>query len=420
MDEIVIQGGNPLNGTVTISGAKNASLPIMAASIITGGKTLLKNMPDVRDVRVMCQLMEQLGCEWNRDGNLLEIDSTSITSIEAPYDLVRTMRASVVLLGPLLARFGKARVSMPGGCAIGTRPIDMHLKALIKMGAEVDLEHGMMELRCEGLKGSSIYLDFPTVTGTENIMMAAMGAEGETIINNAAREPEIVDLAMFLQKLGADIQGAGTDTIRMTAEKKTNRVTHSIIPDRIEAGTYAIAAAITGGELEIQNVIPEHLTAVLAKLGQAGTEVEVFPHSVHVKAGRTIHPVNLQTAVYPGYPTDLQAQFMALMCLAEDESVITETIFENRFMHVAELNRMGAEISVRGRNAVVKGVGHFTGAEVMATDLRASASLVLAALATPTKTRILRVYHLDRGYESIVSKLRDVGAEIERITGRRP
>ncbi len=420
MDELLIQGGRRLKGAITISGAKNAALPAMAASILIPGKTRLSNIPDVRDVRVMCQVLEQLGCTWDRDGDLLEIDASSISSVEAPYDLVRTMRASVLMLGPLLARFGKARVSMPGGCAIGTRPIDIHLKALNKLGADISLDHGMMELSSNGLSAQEIYLDFPTVTGTENIMMAAMGAPGETTIYNAAREPEIIDLALLLTTAGASISGAGTDTVHIQPGMLKEFVTHRVIPDRIEAGTFAIAAAITGGEIRLKNIVPEHLTAVMAKLGQVGVDVTIEPGEIIVKAGEPLRPVNIQTAVYPGYPTDLQAQFMALMCLAEGESVITENIFENRFMHVPELNRMGADIAVRGRTAVIKGIRKFRGAEVMATDLRASASLVLAALAADNETRLLRVYHLDRGYERLEGKLQGVGAQIERLTGGGP
>jgi UDP-N-acetylglucosamine 1-carboxyvinyltransferase len=420
MDEIVIQGGKPLTGQVKVSGAKNAALPALAATLMCPGKTVLHNIPDVRDVRVMVQLLTQLGLIIKRDNNTITVDATHLASHEAPYDLVRTMRASVLLLGPLLSRLGKARVSMPGGCAIGNRPIDIHLKAFSEMGAEVQLTHGMVDIQSGTLSGGNLYLDFPTVTGTENIMMAALSAHDETVIHNAAMEPEIVDLANLLSGMGATISGAGTDRITVSPVKTFKQCEHRIIPDRIEAGTFAAAAAITGGSIELLDVIPDQLTSMLAKLEQAGVILEVGTDSLRVQAAPVLKPVNIQTAVYPGYPTDLQAQFMALMCHADGESVITETIFENRFMHVAELNRMGAEITVRGRNAIVRGNRSMLGSEVMATDLRASASLVLAGLAAQGETRVLRIYHLDRGYENIVGKMLSLGALIERVPGRKP
>ncbi len=419
MDELMIWGGKPLRGTIHVSGSKNASLPAMTAALIVPGKTRLHNVPDVRDVKVMCELLEQLGASWRRDGGMLEIDATTIHSIEAPYDLVRTMRASVLLLGPLLARCKRARVSLPGGCAIGTRPIDIHLKALAAMGAEISLDHGMVDIRVDQLKGKEIYLDFPTHTGTENIMMAAMGACGETIIYNAAREPEVSDLANLLIAMGARVEGTGTETIRIQPPQSLHlEIDHRVIPDRIESGTYAIAAAMTKGSIEIHGAVAEHLKAVLAKLEQTGAEIDVASHGICIHGHETIRSVDIQTAVFPGYPTDLQAQFMAMMCIADGESVITETIFENRFMHVAELQRMGADIVVRGRNAVVRGVSDLVGTQVMATDLRASASLVLAGLAARNTTQILRIYHLDRGYENLVEKLVSVGANIERVKGK--
>jgi len=420
MDELLITGGQKLKGQIPISGSKNAVLPILAASLIVPGTVKVQNVPQVKDVGVMCGILENFGATTLKEKQTLQINAANLNSFEAPYDMVRRMRASVLLIGPLLARCGRARVSMPGGCAIGTRPIDIHLKAFSQMGADVDLEHGMIDIKADRLKGSEIYLDFPSHTGTENIMMAAVGARGETTITNAAREPEIKDLARFLIAMGAKIEGAGTEKIIIKPPVMIKSCTHSVIPDRIEAGTYAIAAVITGGELEISNVIPEHLTSVLAKLGQTGADIEVKPRCIKVRAGKKIRPVNLQTAPYPGYPTDLQAQFMALLCLAEGESVITERIFENRYMHVGELNRMGANIVLRDRNAMLRGVPSFMGAEVMATDLRASASLVLAGLAAEGKTTILRMYHLDRGYENLVEKLSNTGACIQRISGRNP
>jgi UDP-N-acetylglucosamine 1-carboxyvinyltransferase len=420
MDEILIRGGKCIKGKIEISGAKNAALPALAASILLPGKITLQNIPMVKDIRVMCQLLSQMGAAVEPNQNSIEIDSSGLRNFEAPYDLVRTMRASVLLIGPLLARLGRARVSMPGGCAIGLRPIDIHLKAFAQLGAEIRIEHGMMDIIAEKMTGCDLYLDFPTVTGTENIMMAALGAEGETTIYNAAREPEVADLAGLLKTMGYRIEGAGTDTIRILPAGKISSCKYKIISDRVEAGTYAVAAAITEGDCLISNVEPEHLTALLAKLGQTGVEVEVQANGIRIQGGASIRPVNVQTAVYPGYPTDLQAQMMALLCLADGESLVTENIYENRFMHVAELNRMGANISVKGSNAIVKGVQRLLGAEVMATDLRASASLVLAGLAAKGETRIFRIYHLDRGYQNLVEKLREAGADIERVQGRGP
>ncbi len=417
MDELIIRGGRPLQGVLRVSGAKNAVLPAMTAAILVPGVTRLENVPDVRDVAVMARLLTQLGASVSRTDDVMEIDATGVTACEAPYDLVRTMRASILLLGPLLARIGHARVSLPGGCAIGNRPVDIHLKAVEQLGAVVTIEHGMIDVRADSLTGGDVYLDFPTVTGTENIMMAAVACRTTTRIMNAAREPEIEDLGRLLNAMGFHIDGAGTETVTILAGGHAQSATHRIIPDRIEAGTYAMAAAITGGCLTIENANPRHLTAVLTKLEQAGMRVSVGANSLSVDSIRPIRSLDLTTAVYPGYPTDLQAQMMALMCLSEGESLITEAIFENRFMHVAELNRMGANISIRGRTAVVRGVESLLGAEVMATDLRASASLVLAGLAARDQTRILRIYHLDRGYDDLVGKLTAVGADVERVSG---
>ncbi len=419
MDEIIIKGGMPLKGEVVISGAKNATLPAIAAAVLSEGLTQLHNVPEVRDVRVMIRLLERMGARCNFSDENLRIDTSGMNQTEAPYDLVRKMRASVLLLGPLVARFGKAGISLPGGCAIGNRPIDIHLKALKQMGAHIDLVHGNVEVSATRLKGGDIYLDFPTVTGTENIMMAATKAESKTRIFNAAREPEIANLADMLNKMGADIIGAGTETITINPAGKLHGCDHSIIPDRIEMGTYAIAAIMTGGTIKIKNCCPEHLKAVIVKLKEAGADIDENEDTLVVNAPEIINPVDVQTAVYPGYPTDLQAQFMAMMCISSGESVINETIFENRFMHVAELRRLGADIKVADRTAVVRGVPRLSGAQVMATDLRASASLVLAGLAAEGKTQILKVYHLDRGYDHLVEKIQQLGGVVRRIEGRR-
>lgn len=418
MDELLIKGGYPLQGSLRVSGAKNAVLPAMTAAILVPDVTRLENVPDVKDVAIMARLLTQIGASITRQDDVMEIDASGICSCEAPYDLVRTMRASILLLGPLLARLHHARVSLPGGCAIGNRPVDIHLKALEQLGATVSIEHGMIDICGQALLGGDIYLDFPTVTGTENIMMAAVAAQSPTRIMNAAREPEIEDLGRLLNAMGYQVDGAGTETITVHPGGHPRRAVHRIIPDRIEAGTYAMAAAITRGCLTVENVIPRHLISVITKLEHAGLRVSIGSNSITVESGDEIRAIDFTTAVYPGYPTDLQAQMMALMCIADGESLITETIFENRFMHVAELNRMGASISIRGRTAVVRGVESMLGAEVMATDLRASASLVLAGLAAREQTRILRVYHLDRGYDDLVGKLTRVGAHIERIPGR--
>jgi len=414
----MIEGGRPLDGSIKVSGAKNAALPLMAAAILAPGEHVLHNVPDLRDTRTMLSLLTSFGIKWRRrepDGALL-LDSTVIDNVEASYDLVKTMRASVLVLGPLLARMGRARVSLPGGCAIGARPIDFHIQGLARLGVESTLENGYVEGSVDGrLQGNSIYFDIPSVTGTENMLMAATLAEGITEIRNAAREPEIGNLIDMLVGMGARIDGRDSDCLVVRGVKKLRPAEVTIIPDRIETGTYLIAAAATGGELTVTACNPAHLGALFEKLREAGVEVTVGADQVTVCRRQPLRSVDIKTLPYPGFPTDLQAQIMALMCLGNGLSVITETIFENRFMHVAELRRMGANIKVDGHSAIVKGVGGLTGAPVMATDLRASASLVVAALAAEGETGISRVYHLDRGYDNLVGKLVGVGASIRRV-----
>jgi len=417
MQKLTINGGKRLSGIAKVSGAKNAALPILAATILTEGKTRLNNVPAVADIVSMCRLLANLGVETEQvrdSGHALEVTIGELSSFEAPYDLVRKMRASVIVLGPMLAKYGRARVSMPGGCAIGERPINMHLSALAKMGAVISIDHGYVEARAKQLVGTEVNLDYPTVGGTENIICAATLASGTTVIDNAAKEPEIVDLADFLNKAGARISGAGTHRIVIDGVKSLSSVEHTVIPDRIEAGTHAIAAAITGGEVTVGRSNPAHLGVVLEKLTDAGCEVETTADSFTVRGCERLRPVNVTTLPYPGYPTDLQAQWLALMTLAEGASVVKETVFERRFMHAQELRRMGARITVDGDMAIVTGVKRLQGAPVMCTDIRASASLVLAGLAAGNTTVISRVYHLDRGYERIEEKLRAVGADIVR------
>jgi UDP-N-acetylglucosamine 1-carboxyvinyltransferase len=416
MEKIRIVGGKALEGTVRISGAKNASLPDVCASILTDQPVILSNVPEVRDIRTMGRVLSAMGVETDiRVGGIVELKARQLTSVEATYDLVKTMRASVLVLGPVLAREGRARVSLPGGCAIGDRPIDLHLAALEKMGAEIKVEHGYVEAKAKRLRGAEINFDTVTVTGTENIMMAACLAEGETIIRNAACEPEIVDLADLLVKMGARIQGAGGSTIRIEGVDRLHGAEHTVIPDRIETGTFVAAVAMAGGEIEIRNCHPPHLRPVLDKFRETGVRIEEGPDNLRVRAPRTVKPSDVTTNPHPGFPTDMQAQYMALMTMANGVSTITESIFENRYMHVAELQRMGANIRIDGRVAQVRGHTPLNGAEVMATDLRASACLVTAALAAKGETLIDRVYHLDRGYWRIDEKLRGIGADIERI-----
>ena len=418
MEKLVIEGGTPLHGEVKISGAKNAALPLIAASLLAPGIHVFHNVPDLRDTRTILRLLESLGLTWEREGSTLKIDGTGLRYSEASYELVKTMRASVLVLGPLLARLGKAKVSLPGGCAIGARPINFHIMGLEQFGVTCDLEHGYVDAHIDGrMKGATVYFDIPSVTGTENLLMAAALAQGTTIIKNAAREPEIGNLIDMLVSMGADIEGKDSELLTIQGVEKLHAAENTIIPDRIEAGTYAIAVAAAGGDAVIHHCNPSHLPSLVEKIRLAGIGVELGEDSIRVIApvGKTlIQPVNITTMPYPGYPTDLQAQFMTLMACGHGLSVIHETIFENRFMHVAELQRMGADIHIDGRVAMVKGLegANLTGAQVMATDLRASSSLVIAGLSAKGRTEISRIYHLERGYEDMVGKLTGLGATV--------
>ncbi len=417
MDKIRVVGGRPLEGTVRISGAKNASLPDLCAALLTDQPLLLRNVPEVRDILTMARVLGALGVKVEpRVGGVVEARAATLSSIEAPYELVKTMRASVLVLGPLLAREGRARVSLPGGCAIGARPINLHLQALEKMGARVTVEHGYVEAAAARLRGAEIHFDTVTVTGTENALMAACRAEGETVLRNAACEPEVVDLADLLASMGALIEGAGTPTIRVSGVDALRGAEHTVIPDRIETGTYLAACAIAGGDIEVRACRPQHLKAVIEKLRETGVRIEEGPDNLRVRAPRALKAASLTTHPHPGFPTDMQAQYLALMTQAEGVSTITESIFENRYMHVAELQRMGANVRTEGRMAIVSGPTPLSGAQVMATDLRASACLVLAGLGASGETIVDRVYHLDRGYYRIDEKLRGLGADIERIS----
>lgn len=419
MDKFRIVGGNRLRGKVAVSGAKNSALPCLAATLLTAEMVTLRNVPYVRDLITMRRLLEDLGCTvLVPELRTHQINASTVDAYEAPYELVKTMRASVLVLGPLLARFGEAKVSLPGGCAIGQRPIDLHLTALEKMGAKIELHNGVIYAHTERLQGADIEFEIVTVGGTENLLMAATLAQGTTRLHNAACEPEIDDLAELLTKMGAKISGAGTPVITIEGVEKLHGADHSIIPDRIETGTLIIAAAITGGELEITDCNPRHLTTVLEKLRAVGVEInEINDTTLHVKGHSGLRAVAVKTEVYPGFPTDMQAQYLALLTQAEGDATVAETIFENRFMHVSELQRLGANIKVNGHDAHVHGPTPLTGAKLIASDLRASASLVLAGLAAEGETWIDRVYHIDRGYEKIEEKLRAVGAEIERVKG---
>lgn len=414
MDKIIIQGGQRLKGKVKISGSKNAALPLMGAAILGNGIITLKNIPQLADIRTMIKLLKGFGIKVKEGLTSIKIDARKVTKTEAPYDLVRTMRASILVLGPLLARTGQAKVSLPGGCAIGARPVDRHLKALEEMGATIKLEQGYILAKCKKLKGAKIVFEEVTVTGTENIMMAACLAEGTTIIENAAREPEVIDLARLLNSMGAHITGEGTDRICIEGVDSMGGAEHSVMPDRIEAGTFMIAAAMTQGDVLVCGAQREYLSALVHKLEDAGVFISDEKDGLRVKGPKSIKSVDVITQPYPGFATDFQAQFMALMSIAEGSSLITENIFENRFMHMAELNRMGADIKMEGKMAIVRGVSHLAGAPVMATDLRASACLVLAGLVCSDVTEIHRVYHIDRGYERIEKKLRKLGAKIRR------
>ena len=416
MDKIVIQGGASLNGEIEVSGAKNASLPILAATLLSSEPQTLLGIPKLMDVATTKKLLQRMGAKITEQEGGHSVEVKTIENCEASYDLVKTMRASILVLGPLVARCGEAQVSLPGGCAIGARPIQLHLTALEKMGAEIKIEHGMIHAKAGKLKGAKIYFELPTVTGTENLMMAATLAEGTTTIENAACEPEITDLARFLNACGARIDGAGTDRITIQGVAELKSASYRVMPDRIEAGTFMIAAAMTKGDLVIRHGRSEHLTSVIDKLRLAGATVMEEKDLLRVKGG-SVHAVDVKTLPYPGFPTDMQAQMMALMSISDGLSVITETIFENRFNHVAELRRMGAQIRLEGSHAVIKGVPRLSGAPVMASDLRASASLILAGLVAQGETEVLRIYHLDRGYERIEEKLSKVGASIRRVKG---
>ncbi len=417
MERLIVKGGNRLVGTVKTSGAKNAVLPIIAASILGTSPSRLDEIPALEDVRTICAVLECLGIKVDAsEPHTLKIDSREITSCEAPYELVRSMRASFLVMGPLLARKGYARISQPGGCAIGTRPIDLHLKGFEALGVKIEQGHGYIEASApDGMTGANIYLDFPSVGATENIMMAAAMAKGTTVLENPAEEPEIVDLANYLNQMGARVRGAGTNVITIEGVSELHGVQHSVIPDRIEAGTYMIAAAMTGGDVIIENVLPEHQKPLIAKLREAGALVEEDIDRIHVVGSGRLKAVDIKTLPYPGFPTDMQAQMMAMLSVAEGRSKITETVFENRFMHVVELNRMGANITTEGRSAVITGPAHLTGCTVRATDLRAGAAMILAGLVAEGATEICDIYHIDRGYEEIAAKLTRLGADIKRV-----
>lgn len=414
MDRLVIRGGKRIKGSVEISGSKNAALPVMAASILAAGEHCIENVPALRDVSTMGRLIANLGAGFHLEDNSAILDCSKIKNHEAPYDLVSTMRASVLVLGPLVARLGRAKVSLPGGCAIGARPINLHLMGLEKMGVSITLESGYVLAKARRLKGASIYFDTPTVTGTENIMMTATLAEGRTLIENAAREPEVVDLARALMSMGAKIKGAGESIIEVEGVASLSPMKHEVIPDRIETGTFMTIAGITGGDITIKRCRPDHLDALVNKLQDAGIKFRQQDDGIRVTGPGRLKSVSTKTMPYPGFPTDMQAQFMAMMCIADGTSVISESIFENRFMHVAELRRMGADITITGGTATVTGIEKLKAAPLMATDLRASASLIVAALAAKGETTIKRIYHLDRGYEMIEEKLRRLGADIRR------
>lgn len=413
--KLVIKQSGPLKGKVRISGSKNSVLPIIAATLLTQGENIIEEVPLLNDVEIMCNLIESIGGEITRTGNSkLSISSKGINEIVAPYELVSKLRASFLVMGPLLARVGEAKISMPGGCAIGTRPVDLHLKGFAAMGAEINNSSGYIHATAKKLKGAQIYLDFPSVGATENILMAACLAEGSTIIENASVEPEVVDLANFLIMAGADIKGAGTDTIKITGVDELKATSHLVIPDRIEAGTFMVAAAITQGDIIIENVIPDHLKPVSAKLKECGVEISEELTSIRVKADTKMKAVDIKTLPYPGFPTDMQSQIASLMSLSEGTSVIVETIFENRFMHVSELNRMGANIKIDGRTAVIEGKGILNGARVKANDLRAGAALVLAGLSAEGITEVTNAEHIFRGYENIDEKLKSLGADVSK------
>lgn len=415
MAYIVVKESKALKGNVKINGAKNAVLPIIAATLLVKGVSTIRSVPNLRDVNVMSDLLRYLGAKVQYDGETLVVDTTQVNETEAPYHLVNKMRASFLVMGSLVGRFKKAKISLPGGCAIGTRPIDLHIKGLRQLGVQVETEHGYVEATVDQLEGSKIYLDFPSVGATENIMMAAVLANGTTVIENVAEEPEIVDLANFLNKMGAKVRGAGTNTIKITGVTELNAVEHTVIPDRIEAGTYMVAAAMTKGDVTIENVIVDHIKPVIAKLREVGCIVEEMENKVRVVGPEVILPTNIKTLPHPGFPTDMQSQFMSLLCLADGKSTITETVFENRFMNVPELIRMGANIEINGKSAIVEGKEQLTGSEVMATDLRAGAALVMAGLVSEGETIVKNIYHIERGYVDLVGKLSMLGANVYRV-----
>ena len=415
MDKLRIEGGRALRGEIAVSGAKNAALPILCAGLLTGEPLTLANVPQLRDVDTTLRLLRRLGVKAQRDRDRVALDAGGVDSVEAPYELVRTMRASILVLGPLLARFGEARVSLPGGCAIGQRPVDQHIRGLQAMGAQIAIEHGYVVARAARLKGARITTDMVTVTGTENLMMAATLADGETVIENAAREPEVVDLAAALVAMGARIEGAGTDRIAVRGVERLHGGTHCVMADRIEAGTFLCAVTAAGGEVTLTRTQPATMDATLDKLREAGAAISTADDRIHLSMKARPRAVNARTAPYPAFATDMQAQFMAVNCVAEGTGVVTETIFENRFMHVLEMQRLGADITVEGNTAIVRGVPALSGATVMATDLRASAGLVIAGLVAEGETVVDRIYHLDRGYERMEAKLGQLGARIERL-----
>lgn len=417
MDKLQIIGGSPLHGTVNISGAKNAALPILCAGLLSSEAIHLNNVPNLQDVHTMCTLLQQMGMQIEADKTqgTYHLSANQINRLEAPYELVKTMRAAILVLGPLLTRYGEARVSLPGGCAIGARPVDQHIRGLQAMGAEISIEHGYIHAKAKRLKGTRIVTDMITVTGTENLLMAAVLADGETILENAAREPEVNDLADLLIKMGAKIEGIGSNKLVIQGVDTLHSAKHTVIADRIETGTFLCAVAATGGEVLLQNCRPDTLDAVLDKLHEAGSQITVGSDWIQIKSAARPHAIHLRTSEYPAFPTDMQAQFMALLSISEGNARVTETIFENRFMHVQELNRLGANIVVEGNTASVQGVAALSGATVMATDLRASASLIIAGLCAEGKTIIERIYHLDRGYDQIEKKLSSLGANIQRV-----
>ncbi|CAM3607379.1 UDP-N-acetylglucosamine 1-carboxyvinyltransferase [Bordetella sputigena] len=419
MDKLRITGGAPLRGEVAVSGAKNAALPILCAGLLTADALTLRNVPELNDISTMLRLLGQVGARAERQSDgIVTVQADQVDKLEAPYELVKTMRASILVLGPLLARFGEARVSLPGGCSIGQRPVDQHIKGLAALGADIKLEHGFVVARAKRLKGASVRTDMVTVTGTENLLMAATLAEGRTVLENAAREPEVVDLAELLIKMGARIQGHGTDRIVIDGVERLHGASHSVIPDRIEAGTFLCAVAATGGDITLRHTDASHMGAILDKLAEAGLSLESGPDWIRASMQGRAKAVSVRTHEYPGFPTDMQAQFMVLDTVAEGTGVIVENIFENRYMHVQELIRMGADIDIDGHTAVVRGVRRLSGAAVMATDLRASASLVIGGLVADGETLVDRIYHLDRGYQQMERKLRVLGARIERVPGR--